>query len=269
MDQRNSNGSPAQPDPALGHLSAPGSGPAFPVANASHNAAADGGAFVLGISLFVLVVWVFFPAIRNGFIDVDDAGYISDNVHVRPGFTWAGMGWAFANSVGGSWHPLTWFSIMLDCQLFGVRPAGHHLTGLLLHAANTVLLFLVFRRMTGATWRSAFVAVLFALHPLRVESVAWAAERKDVLSTFFWMLTLLMHVYDAQEAEAQAPKPGGRKPEGPLSTFPRPSLTSLSGLFRLRPDEQTDGGDVAGASCCCWTGGPCAAWPLDFSLRIL
>ena len=107
---------------------------------------------------------------------------------------WGSVVWAFTNLEAGFWHPLTWLSIMLDCQLFGFRAGGHHLTSLLLHAANTVLLFVVFRRMTATTWRSAFVAALFALHPLHVEPVAWAASRKDVLSTFFGLLTLWAYV---------------------------------------------------------------------------
>ncbi len=148
----------------------------------------------VAIGLFGLVVWTFLPSLQNGFIEVDDSGYISENAHVKAGLTWSGAGWAFINSVGGSWHPLTWFSLMLDCQVYGLHPAGHHLTDLLLHAANSVLLFLLFLHMTGALWRSAFVAALFALHPLHVESVAWAAERKDTLSTLFWMLTLIAYV---------------------------------------------------------------------------
>ena len=182
----------------------------------------------IGFTLLLLVGWTFLPSLGNGFIDVDDAGYISENVHVRNGFSWSGLGWAFTNTVGGSWHPLTWFSLMLDCQLFGVRPAGHHFTDLLLHAANTILLFLVFRRMTGAIWRSAFVATLFAVHPLHVESVVWAAERKDTLSTLFWMLTLLMYAVYAQQAKNRLPSetPDARcsNPFLPASRYYRLSL---------------------------------------------
>jgi protein O-mannosyl-transferase len=207
MDQRNSNGSPTQPAAGPGHLPAPGSSPASLVANAAHHAATERGAVVLSILVFVLVAWVFLPSIRNGFIDLDDPAFISENVNVRHGFTWTGIGWAFANSVGGSWHPLTWLSIMFDCALFGVQPAGHHLTDLLLHAANSALLFLVLRRMTGATWRSVLVALLFGLHPLHVESIAWAAERKDTLSTLFWMLSLLAYVRYAELSKVQSPKP--------------------------------------------------------------
>ena len=125
---------------------------------------------------------------------------------MRAGLTWPGVVWAFESFSVTNWHPLTWLSHMLDCQLYGLKPAGHHLTNLLLHTASTLLLFLVLSRMTGALWRSACVAALFAWHPLHVESVAWVAERKDVLSTFFFMLTLWSYVRYAegrtQKAEA-------------------------------------------------------------------
>src|SRR5262249_49348239 len=114
--------------------------------------------------------------------------------HVQNGLTWDSLRWAFTTAHAYNWHPLTWLSHMADCELYGLNPAGHHLTSLLLHAANSVLVFLLLRRMTGAQWRSAFAAALFALHPLRVESVAWIAERKDVLSTFFWALTIWAYV---------------------------------------------------------------------------
>ena len=105
-----------------------------------------------------------------------------------------GIGWAFTTGHAANWHPLTWISHMVDVQLFGLHPGWHHLVNLLFHLANTLLLFLVLHRMTNALWQSAFVAALFALHPLHVESVAWVAERKDVLSTFFWMLTMGVYV---------------------------------------------------------------------------
>jgi protein O-mannosyl-transferase len=126
-----------------------------------------------------------------GFVTLDDDVYVTANTHVRGGLTLEDLRWAFT-SVGyaGYWHPVTWISHMLDVQLFGMRPGPAHVVNLLLHVANTILLYLVLFRMTKARWRSAFVAALFAWHPLRVESVAWVAERKDVLSTFFWMLTI-------------------------------------------------------------------------------
>jgi protein O-mannosyl-transferase len=150
------------------------------------------------LGLFVLVVWAFWPSLSNGFVNLDDPLYVYENVHVQKGLAWESFRWAFTNLDAGFWHPLTWLTIALDCQLFGLRPAGHHFTSVLLHAASTVLLFLTFRLMTRATYRSGFVAVLFALHPLHVESVAWAAERKDVLSTFFFMLTLWTYVRYAE-----------------------------------------------------------------------
>jgi protein O-mannosyl-transferase len=149
--------------------------------------------------LFALVAWAFLPALRNGFINLDDGVYVYDNTRVQQGLTWENMRWALTTLYFGPWQPLTWMSHMLDCQLFGLQPGWHHLTSVLLHAANTVLLFGVLRRMTGALWRPALVAAFFGLHPLRVESVAWVAERKDVLSTFFVILTLWAY---ARYAEA-------------------------------------------------------------------
>src|ERR1035437_7694222 len=140
--------------------------------------------------LSVLVLWTFLPSLRNGFVNFDDPLYVCGNLHVQKGLNWDSIKWAFTTYAGGFWHPLTWLSLMLDCQLFGVHAGGHHLSGLVLHVANTLLLFVVFRRMTGTTWRSGFVAALFALHPLHVETVAWISDRKDVLSALFWMLTL-------------------------------------------------------------------------------
>src|SRR5436305_632979 len=124
---------------------------------------------------------------------MDDPAYVSANSHVQSGLSWAGVRYAFTTFDKGFWHPLTWLSLMLDRSLFGPGAWGFHLTSLLLHAANTLLLFVVLRRMTGATWRSATVAAVFGLHPLHVESVAWIAERKDVLSTMFGLLALLAY----------------------------------------------------------------------------
>ncbi len=156
--------------------------------------------------LFVATLGAFWPAIHAGFVNYDDPVYITANSHVQSGLTWESICWAFANLEAGFWHPLTWLSLLLDFQLFGQHPGGYHLTSLLLHAANTVLLFLVFQRLTGAVWRSAFVAALFALHPLHVESVAWVSERKGVLSTFFWMVSLLVYVRYVQQSQVQNPR---------------------------------------------------------------
>ncbi|HEV2209260.1 MAG TPA: hypothetical protein VG167_10830 [Verrucomicrobiae bacterium] len=124
----------------------------------------------------------------------DDPAYVSENPAVLAGLSFGGVVWAFTHTVTGNWHPVTMLSHMLDCSLFGTNPAGHHVTNLLLHTMNAVLLFLLLQRSTGAVWRSALVAALFGLHPLHVESVAWVAERKDVLSGFFFFLTLLAYL---------------------------------------------------------------------------
>ena len=149
---------------------------------------------IAALLLIILTVLVFQRVLNSEFITTDDRAYIANNPHVTPGLTLRGIGWAFTTGHSGNWHPLTWMSHMLDCSIYGIKPAGHHATNLLFHIASVLLLFLVLRRMTGRTWRSAFVAALFAVHPLHVESVAWAAERKDVLSVFFWMLTMLAYV---------------------------------------------------------------------------
>ncbi len=146
---------------------------------------------------------LFAPALSHDFISFDDPVYVTSNVDVQKGVTWENIGWAFCSTAGGNyWHPLTWLSHILDCQLFGLKPWGHHLTSLLFHALNTALLFLVLNGMTGAPGRSFFVAALFGLHPLHVESVAWVAERKDVLSTFFWMLTVFAYWKYVNESKA-------------------------------------------------------------------
>jgi tetratricopeptide (TPR) repeat protein len=151
---------------------------------------------VIAICLFLAAaVWlVFGQTLRHEFVNYDDNLYVYENPAVTSGLTWPGTIWAFTRTHASNWHPLTWLTHMLDCQLYGVKPAGHHFTNVLLHAATAISLFLVLRRMTGALWPSAFVAALFALHPLRVESVAWVSERKDVLSGFFFVLTIAAYV---------------------------------------------------------------------------
>jgi protein O-mannosyl-transferase len=146
---------------------------------------------LLGVAALVLVTAaVYGPVLRHGFVNFDDERYVTDNAHVLGGLGGKGLRWAATATHASNWHPLTWVSHMLDVELFGVNPAGHHFTSLLLHAVNAVLLFLVLKGMSGAAGRSALVAALFAVHPLHVESVAWVAERKDVLSACFWMLAL-------------------------------------------------------------------------------
>ncbi len=125
----------------------------------------------------------------------DDIIYVINNHHIQSGITLDGIRWAFSTTYAEFWHPLTWLSLMFDYQLYSLNPGGYHVTNLILHIFSTLLLFWLFHRMTGALWKSAFVAAFFALHPLHVESVAWISERKDVLSAFFWMLTLCLYVY--------------------------------------------------------------------------
>jgi tetratricopeptide (TPR) repeat protein len=152
------------------------------------------GIFGVCLLIAVSVGIVFWQTIYYGFVDFDDDVYVFNNPVVSAGLTLKGMVWAFTHVESSNWHPLTWISHMLDCQLYGLNPGGHHLTNVSLHMVTAVLLFLVLRQMTGALWRSAFVAMVFAVHPLHAESVAWIAERKDVLSGLFFMLTIGAYV---------------------------------------------------------------------------
>jgi tetratricopeptide (TPR) repeat protein len=144
------------------------------------------------ISLFLVIsILCVYGQVRNfSFVNFDDRQYVTDNYHVQAGLTLTSIRWSFSATHASNWHPLTWLSHMLDCQIYGMNPGHHHMTNVLLHILNTLLLFFIFKRISGSRWKSAFVAALFALHPLHVESVAWVAERKDVLSTFFLMLAL-------------------------------------------------------------------------------
>jgi hypothetical protein len=148
---------------------------------------------IVCLLLLAVTLGVYWQIRNHEFINYDDTSYVTDNPHVKQGLVGGSIIWAFTATEQGNWHPLTWLSHMLDCQLFGLNPGAHHLTNLFLHLANVLLLFAVLRRMTGALWKAAFVSALFALHPLHVESVAWVAERKDVLSTLFWFLTMLAY----------------------------------------------------------------------------
>ena len=158
--------------------------------------------WVPGICFFLAaIVWVVFgQTLGHEFVNFDDGAYVYENPVVQNGVTIKGVVYAFTHVISFNWHPLTMLSHMLDCQLYGLDAGGHHLTNVLLHTATVILLFLVLQRMTGFLWRSAFVAAVFAIHPLRVESVAWIAERKDVLSGLFFMLTLWAYTRYAQEA---------------------------------------------------------------------
>lgn len=164
-----------------------------------------------GALLALITLVVYWPAVHNGFVNFDDPDYITGNPRVLSGLTAENIRWAFTSYHSSNWHPLTWLSHMLDAQLFGPRPAGHHLVSVLWHVINSVLLLLVLKRMTQALWRSALVAALFALHPLHVESVAWVSERKDVLSAFFFLLTLAAYTRYARREPAAAG--AGRKPD--------------------------------------------------------
>jgi len=150
-------------------------------------------AMMLCLVLGAVTAGVFLQTGDHGFINFDDPGYVTENSCVKGGLTGENVAWAFSATAMSNWHPLTWLSHMLDVELFGLAPRGHHLTNVFFHAASTLLLFFLLAQITGAPWRSLFVAALFALHPLHVESVAWVAERKDVLSGFFWFLTLLLY----------------------------------------------------------------------------
>ena len=148
--------------------------------------------FALGLA--ALIVLVYAPVRHYGFVDLDDPQYVSENPFVANGLTWSGVKWAFTSIHASYWLPVIWLSHMLDVQLYGLNAGGHHVTNVLLHVANSILLFVVLQRATGAFGRSAFVATLFAIHPLHVESVVWVTERKDVLSTLFLLLTVWTYV---------------------------------------------------------------------------
>jgi tetratricopeptide (TPR) repeat protein len=154
--------------------------------------------------LAVVTIGVFGPVVHHDFICFDDPDYVTQNPIVQSGLTWDGIVWAFKSKVAANWHPLTWISHMIDCEIYGKNPAGHHLTNLLFHIANTLLLFSILTAATGAMWRGAMVAALFALHPLHVESVAWVSERKDVLSTLFWLLTMWAYTHWMKQKTSRA-----------------------------------------------------------------
>jgi len=175
--------------------------------------------------LALLVFAAYSPILHNGFVNFDDNVYVYENPHVLSGLNLAGLKWVWGTAYASNWHPITWLSHMLDCQLYGLKPAGHHVTSLLLHLASALLLLAVLKRMTGSLWCSTLVAAFFALHPLRVESVAWVAERKDVLSVFFLMLTLLAYTHHVQKSKAtqkiETPGPQSLVSKlGPLASGP-------------------------------------------------
>lgn len=171
-----------------------------------------GGAFaskekqkaILSLMLVVVTLAFYNPVAHNGFVFFDDSPYILKNAPIQNGLTWDAVKWAFSTYHAGNWHPLTWLSHALDCQLFGLNPVGHHYVSLMFHAANAVLVFLILEGATGLTWPSLMVAALFAFHPLNVESVAWAAERKNVLSMFFCLLALSSYTKYARSGKTSS-----------------------------------------------------------------
>ena len=160
------------------------------------------------VSIFLAsIIWaVFGQTIHFDFVNYDDDTYVYQNPIIAPGLHWHGIAWVFTHRLCSNWHPITWVSHMLDCQLYGLHADGHHLTNVLLHAAAAITLFLWLQKLTGKIWRCAFVAAVFAIHPLRVESVAWIAERKDVLSGLFFMLTLWAYMEYVAKSKVQSPK---------------------------------------------------------------
>jgi protein O-mannosyl-transferase len=163
--------------------------------------------WLIAALLVLVTIALYWPATRYGFINFDDPDSVTANPHVQGGLNWEGVKWAFRNTEQHAyWAPLMWLSHQLAWQLFGPNAWGHHLMNVLLHAVNTALVFLVFRRMTGATWRSLVLAAFFGWHPLRVESVAWVTERKDVLSTLFWLLTLWAYALYVEKSQVPSPK---------------------------------------------------------------
>ena len=156
---------------------------------------------VCSLLLVLATLALYNPIIRAPFLNLDDDLYVTENPHVQSGLTWHSAAWAFTTFANTNWHPITWLSHELDCQLFGLNPAGPHLVNVLLHSASAVLIFLMLTNITGMTWRSLMVAALFALHPINVESVAWIAERKNVLSMLFFLLALAAYGWYARHPE--------------------------------------------------------------------
>lgn len=168
-------------------------------------------AWVVCLLLALGTLAIYWPARHYAFVDYDDDDYVFNNTMVMAGLSWQGVIWSVVDQHASNWHPVTWLSHMLDCQLFGLNAGAHHLENVLFHCANAVLLLLLLQTMTGRFWRSALVAALFAWHPLRVESVAWISERKDVLCAFFFLLTLWMYVLRVQNLARPAEAGAGRR----------------------------------------------------------
>jgi Tfp pilus assembly protein PilF len=178
---------------------------------------------IICLALAGTTLLLFLPLTTYDFINYDDRNYVTENAQVKAGLSWQGVIWALTTTSAANWHPLTWLSHMSDCQFFGLRPGAHHTTSVVLHMANSVLLFLCFRSMTQAVWPSAFVAALFAWHPAHVESVAWISERKDVLSTLFFLLSLWAYARYVKHKTGV----GGQKPEAQNSILGIRNPTSI------------------------------------------
>jgi len=184
-------------------------------------------AVLLSLLLAGITLLLFWPVTRCDFVNFDDPDYVTANPHVQAGLTVANLAWAGTTGAASNWHPLTWLSLMLDASLFGTKPAGFHFTNLAIHAANAVLLFWLLRVLTAATWRSALVAALFAWHPLAVESVAWISERKNVLSTFFGLLSLLFYARYVR-GKSLVPRPPSKVRPGVAGWFYAWSLLAFT-----------------------------------------
>ena len=172
---------------------------------------------IIALLLALTTLIVYLPATRFEFTNYDDNDYVTANPNVQAGLTWAGVKWAFTTGHAGNWHPVTWLSHMTDVTLFGMNPGAHHFVSALFHAANAALLFVLLWRLTKKLWPCALIAALLAWHPLRVESVAWVAERKDVLSTFFALLTLLSYAKFVELSKGHPPSPGFGATRSPKS----------------------------------------------------
>ena len=156
---------------------------------------------LISICLAAAIVAVYWPVYKYGFVKYDDDAYVTDNKNIQSGYTWENLKWTFTTGHASNWHPLTWMSHTLDFKIFRWYAGGHHITNVLFHIANTILLFYFFKKVTSLLFPAFFIAAAFAVHPLHVESVAWIAERKDVLSTFFWLLTMLAYVNYAKNRQ--------------------------------------------------------------------
>ncbi len=191
----------------------------------------------IGFLLAALTLTVYWPVRRHDFIHYDDPIFVTENPQVQAGLTWSSVRWALTTPLVGNWHPVTTLSHMLDCQLFGVNPGPQHLVNVGFHVANGVLLFLVLKLLTGAVWRSAAVAALFALHPLHVESVAWISERKDVLSAFFGLLAIGAYAAYAGKSQVSSLKSGTSAGDRKQGSGERPVESGSSELERLETED--------------------------------